>query len=202
MRIQGYHDRINHALAFAAKHHDQQVRRGTRSPYFTQPANVGLILTRYGCDDTTVIAGILHDVVEDSVREGHTREMLDRRIADKFGPEILDRTLEVTQRRVNDQGIELSLDERREDCLERLAGISETSRWVRAADTLHQAATLLADLQRTVEPASVWSRFVAGRQATVAWYRRVNDRLREVGFNAPITEELSEVVAALETWRD
>ena len=31
----GYSDRINHALAFAAKHHDQQVRKGTRLPYLT-----------------------------------------------------------------------------------------------------------------------------------------------------------------------
>ena len=37
MTITGYSDRINHALAFAAKHHDQQVRKGTRLPYLTQP---------------------------------------------------------------------------------------------------------------------------------------------------------------------
>src|SRR5688572_7634594 len=36
----GYSDRVNHALAFAAKYHDQQVRKGLRAPYFTQPANV------------------------------------------------------------------------------------------------------------------------------------------------------------------
>ena len=59
MTITGYSDRINHALAFAAKHHDQQVRKGTRLPYVTHPANVAVILTRYGQDDDTVIAGIL-----------------------------------------------------------------------------------------------------------------------------------------------
>ena len=31
----GYSDPINHAFAFAAKHHDQQVRKGTRYPYLT-----------------------------------------------------------------------------------------------------------------------------------------------------------------------
>ena len=61
----GYSDRINHAFAFAAKHHDQQVRKGTRLPYLTHPANVAVILTRYGCTEDTVVAGILHDVVED-----------------------------------------------------------------------------------------------------------------------------------------
>ena len=81
----GYSDRINHAFAFAAKHHDRQVRKGTRLPYLTHPANVAVILTRYGCEEDTVIAGILHDVVEDCVREGWTREMLEDRIASKFG---------------------------------------------------------------------------------------------------------------------
>ena len=56
MTITGYSDRINHALAFAAKHHDQQVRKGTRLPYLTHPANVAIILTRYNCDETTVVA--------------------------------------------------------------------------------------------------------------------------------------------------
>lgn len=66
----GYSDRINHALAFAAKHHDQLVRRGTRPPYFTQPANIAVILTRYGLDEASVTAGILLEVVEDYAREG------------------------------------------------------------------------------------------------------------------------------------
>ena len=63
--MHGYSDRINHAFAYAAKHHDRQVRKGTRLPYLTHPANVAVILTRYGQDEETVLAGILHDVIED-----------------------------------------------------------------------------------------------------------------------------------------
>src|SRR5690349_1255269 len=95
----GYSDRINHALAFAAKHHDVQVRKGTRLPYVTHPANVAVILARYDQDDETVVAGILHDVVEDCVRESYTREMLTERIGSKFGAEVLDTVLAVTKRR-------------------------------------------------------------------------------------------------------
>src|ERR1041385_4615873 len=95
----GYSDAINHAFAFAAKHHDRQVRKGTKLPYLTHPANVAVILTRYGCDDETVVAGILHDVVEDCVRDGYTREMLESRIADKFGDDVLETVLAVTSRK-------------------------------------------------------------------------------------------------------
>src|SRR3954463_4997092 len=105
--VRGYSDAINHAFAFAAKHHDQQVRKGTKLPYLTHPANVAVILTRYGRDEPTVVAGILHDVVEDCVRDGFTQEMLEQRIGDKFGSAVLDAVLAVTYRRQDEDGVDL-----------------------------------------------------------------------------------------------
>src|SRR5512138_1530259 len=200
MTITGYSDRINHALAFAAKHHDQQVRKGTRLPYLTHPANVAIILTRYERDDQTVVAGILHDVIEDCVREAYTRQMLEQRIGDKFGGDVLDTVLAVTQRRLDDDGVELSYDERRDDYLERLSLAGDAARWVCAADALHNAATLLADLRRTIDPDTVWRRFTANREDTARWYRRILDRLRSVEFQGDILRELEHVVVALEAW--
>jgi (p)ppGpp synthase/HD superfamily hydrolase len=202
MTIIGYSDRINHALAFAAKHHDQRVRRGTRPPYLTHPANVAIILTRYGRDDQTVVSGILHDVIEDCVREGYTRDMLEQRIADKFGLDVLDAVLAVTLRRLDDDGVELSHDDRRDDCLIRLEHASETARWVCAADTLHNACTVLTDVRRTIDPNSVWSRFTGGKDATIRWYRRVYDRLNDLGFSGEIMQELRQVVVDLDAWTD
>lgn len=196
----GYSDRINHALAFAAKHHDQRVRKGTRPPYLTHPANVAIILTRYGRDDHTVVGGILHDVIEDCVREGYTREMLEQRIADKFGVDVLDTVLAVTLRRLDDDGVELSHDDRREDYLARLEQANEAARWVCAADKLHNSGTILADVRRTIDPNSVWSRFTGGRDSTIRWYRRVYDRLKQLGFSGEIMHELEQVVLDLEAW--
>jgi (p)ppGpp synthase/HD superfamily hydrolase len=194
----GYSDRINHAFAFAAKHHDRQVRKGTRMPYLTHPANVALILSRYGQDEDTIIAGILHDVVEDCVREGWTRETLEERIASKFGESVLADVLAVTKRRLDDDGVELARDEVRDDYLGRLATATERARWICAADKVHNAGSMLADLRRTIDVESVWSRFSGGRETTLAWYRGVTNRLREVGFRAPIVDELESLVAAIE----
>lgn len=195
----GYSDRINHAFAFAAKHHDRQVRKGTRLPYLTHPANVALILTRYGRDEDTVIAGILHDVVEDCVREGWTREMLEDRIASKFGDDVLATVLAVTKRRTDDDGVELSREDIKADYLERLGSASEAAHWVCAADKVHNAGSLLADLRRTIDADTVWGRFNGGRDGTLQWYRGVRDRLTQVGFSAPILDELRELVDALES---
>lgn len=193
----GYSDRINHAFAFAAKHHDRQVRKGTRLPYLTHPANVAIILTRYGRDDETVMAGILHDVIEDCVREGWTREMLEERIAGKFGAAVLDAVLAVTKRRLDDDGIEFSREDAQADYLARLADAGEAARWVCAADKVHNAGATLADVRRTIDPDTVWSRFTGGREATLQWYRDVSARLRTVGFEAPIMAELDALIAEL-----
>src|SRR5947208_7192368 len=125
MTVTGYSDVVNHALAFAAKHHDRQVRKGTKLPYLTHPANVAVILTRYGRDNNTVVAGILHDVIEDCVRDGYTREMLEQRIGDKFGAEVLETVLAVTYRRHGDEWVELSGEERKSDYHERLSRAGE-----------------------------------------------------------------------------
>ena len=203
MSIRGYSDRINHAFAFAAKHHDQQYRKGThRLPYFTHPANVAVILTRYGCDEATVLAGILHDVVEDCVRDGFTREALADRIGSKFGDEVLETVLQVTERKRDENDVEFDWEERKADYLERLAQAGERARWVCAADKIHNGSSILADLKRTVDPDSVWRSFKAGREETIRWYRRVYDRLHEVGFDAPIMDELREVVEMLETYAE
>ena len=193
MTAAGYSDVVNHALAFAAKHHDRQVRKGTKLPYLTHPANVAIILARYGRDNDTVVAGILHDVVEDCVRDGHTREMLEQRIGDKFGAKVLETVLAITYRRHDDDGVELSGDERKTDYLERLATANEEARWVCAADKIHNASSIVADLRRTVDPETVWSRFGGGKLGTARWYRQVYDTLREVGFAAPIMTELDQV---------
>jgi hypothetical protein len=159
---------------------------------------VAVILTRYGRDEDTVVAGILHDVVEDCVREGWTREMLEDRIVSKFGPQVLESVLAVTKRKFDDDGVELSRDDIRADYLTRLASASDAARWICAADKVHNAGSILADLRRTIDPGNVWDRFGGGRDGSLQWYRDVYNRLREVGFDAPITNELAELVAELE----
>ena len=196
--VRGYSDPVNHAFAFAAKHHDRQVRKGTKLPYLTHPANVAVILARYGRDEQTVVAGILHDVVEDCVRDGYTQEMLEQRIGEKFGAGVLETVLAVTHRRVDDDGVELSSDDKKADYLARLETANEAALWVCAADKVHNANSILSDLRRTADPDSVWSRFNVGKSGTVKWYRDVLNRLREIGFDQPIVDELAAAVAELD----
>ena len=197
MAITGYSDRINHALAFAAKHHDRQVHRGTRQPYRTHAANVAIILTRYGCDDATVIAGILQDVVADCIDDRYSAEMLDQRIGQKFGSDVVESILSVTPRRSDASGVDLSNDERRQDLLDRVGDADDRAKWVLAADALHAVGATLANLRRTIDPDSVWTQLPLGREGTLEWYRAVCTTLRDSGFKEPIVAELSGAIDEL-----
>lgn len=191
--MNGYSDRLNHALAFAAKHHDQQVRRGTRAPYATQPANLAVILTRYGCDEDTVVAGILLDVVKDYAR-AYPADVLNNRIGEKFGGRVLEIALLATERRITDDGVERSAEDRRDHWLDRLGHASAEGRMLAAAEALHGAGTLLADLRRTVDASTVWTRAPGGRERALETYQRLCDRLSELDPRAPILDELRTVL--------
>lgn len=195
----GYSDRISHALAFAAKHHDQQVRRGTRLPYLTAAPNVAVILSRYDRDDDTVVSGVLRDVVQDYVRDGFSVEMLEARIGEKFGTPVLAALMGVVERRYDADGVEMSPEERRRDLVNRLAAADERGRWVIAAVVTHAAGTLLADLTRTSFPGTVWAHATdgAGRDGTMHWLQAVHQRLDAAGFTAPIMDELGALLSAL-----
>jgi GTP pyrophosphokinase len=73
--------RIRKALGFAAEAHKTQLRKGG-APYITHPAAVaGLLMHEFNADADTVLAGLLHDTVEDT---DVTLEDVER----EFGPQV------------------------------------------------------------------------------------------------------------------
>lgn len=54
------------ALEFAAVKHRNQVRKGTSIPYIVHPVHVAAILAKFHYDDELIMAGYLHDTVEDT----------------------------------------------------------------------------------------------------------------------------------------
>jgi len=85
--MHGYSDRINHALAFAAKHYGMVQGPERTMAYLAHPANIAIILARYGCEDLTVVAGILHRVLEEA--PPLERKELEAKVLEKFGPVVV-----------------------------------------------------------------------------------------------------------------
>ncbi len=60
-------EKVLKALKFASLAHQGQKRMDERkSPYISHPAGVGLILSKAGYPEDVIVAGILHDVIEDT----------------------------------------------------------------------------------------------------------------------------------------
>jgi (p)ppGpp synthase/HD superfamily hydrolase len=61
-----YSPKLYDAIELAARAHRCQVRKGTEIPYIVHPLAVASILIRANCPEHLVIAGILHDTLEDT----------------------------------------------------------------------------------------------------------------------------------------
>ena len=58
-------DALNRAYVFAMKNHGAQLR-ASGDPYYSHPVEVAGILTKFKLDSASIIAGLLHDTVEDT----------------------------------------------------------------------------------------------------------------------------------------
>lgn len=59
-------EKVFEAITFAVQAHHGQFRKGTSTPYIVHPISVGRILLESGCPEIVVVAGLLHDTVEDT----------------------------------------------------------------------------------------------------------------------------------------
>jgi (p)ppGpp synthase/HD superfamily hydrolase len=194
--MSGYSDRINHALAFAAKHQDRMVRQGLRPPYSTRAANLAVILARYGRDETSLVAAILTDVLADLVGQARGEDYQLQRISEKFGERALVLARSALPRTHDDDGVELSQRERRHDFLGRLASLERDALWIVAAAALHDAGTLASELARTLDPEAVWQRY-KGRATVLEWFENLLAAFSRAGFAEPVVSDLEQVVASL-----
>jgi (p)ppGpp synthase/HD superfamily hydrolase len=179
--------RFEEALAFAARLHREQVRKGSGVPYVAHLLATASLALEHGADEDEAIAALLHDAVEDQGGPAIRRE-----IERRFGPRVATIVDECSD---TDQDPKPPWRERKETYLAHLAGVSRAALLVTACDKLHNARSILADYDRLGE--DLWERFSGGREGTLWYYRSVVDVLAGV-FDAPVMDELRETVAQLE----
>jgi (p)ppGpp synthase/HD superfamily hydrolase len=183
-----YSDRYQAALILAARAHRAQERKGSDVPYIVHPVQVSVILLRHDFAEGVAIAGLLHDVVED-------QDVPLARIEADFGPEVAEMVAALTERK-REGGVQRPWEARKREALDRLSRASLGAVAVKAADVVHNARTLAADLRR--EGASVWRHYARGPDESMWYYRRVAEIVRgRLGIH-PLVNELDETIAALE----
>jgi guanosine-3',5'-bis(diphosphate) 3'-pyrophosphohydrolase len=161
MRTQWLSPRLESALRWSAVCHAGQTRKGSDVPYFEHAAAVAMILDRAGFDEDVVIAGLLHDVVED------TDATFDE-VATRFGPAVCETVRACSEVKHDEQGRKRPWIDRKRDHLAALAGANVAAWAVILADKLHNLTCIALDL---AEGRPVWNQFNADR-AQVLWYYR------------------------------
>lgn len=115
---------INQAIIFATNAHAGQVRKVSHSPFILHPLAVGCLLGDVGETEEIVVAGILHDTVED------TDSTLED-IREKFGENIATLVDGCSENK------NLSWKERKEHTIESLKTASDKVCIITCADKIH-----------------------------------------------------------------
>jgi (p)ppGpp synthase/HD superfamily hydrolase len=176
------------ALVLAARAHRSQMRKGSDIPYLVHPVHVSVLLIRYGFPDEVVLAGLLHDVVED-------QSVSPDRIEMGFGPAVAEMVDALTERKL-EGGRKRPWELRKREALDQLRTASTGAVAVKAADVLHNARSL-AHLLRC-EGAAAWTHYAGGPEQTVEYYRNVAALARERLGPHPLVEGVKGAIADLE----
>jgi (p)ppGpp synthase/HD superfamily hydrolase len=179
-------DVISRAIEFAASTHRHQVRKGTDLPYVSHPYAVAMLLARLGCAEAVVVAGLLHDTVED------TQTTL-AEIEGAFGSEVA----RIVQG-CSEPDKTLPWETRKAHTIAYLATADASVRLVSLADKLHNVLSMQAAQAQV--GVKVWERFKRGRDQQSWYYHALLDALRSgLGGEAErdLYERLREAVVAL-----
>ncbi len=187
-----YTIKIQKAIKFAAKTHDlyqKQTRKGKNIAYITHPLTVGIILSLAGASEDVIVAGILHDTVEDSIEEKKvTAEML----TERFGAEVAEIVLSVTE---SDKA--LSWDERKLEALDRICGYSHDSLLVKSADIISNMSETLDDYLRYGD--EVFSRFSVSKEKVIAHQLKAINAIAICWKKNPLAPDLYRIAKGLES---
>ena len=133
--------RIDHAVEVAKQAHKGQLRK-TGEPYIVHPLAVKKILEEWGMDEDTIIAGVLHDTVED------TDLTLDD-IRREFGESVaflVDGVTKLSNARTGMRDIDTYLPATKDNFLRLMIALGDDIRVliIKLADRLHNLRTLSA----------------------------------------------------------
>lgn len=176
-------ERFDDALTYARQLHAEQFRKGTATPYLAHLLAVAALVLEAGGDEDEAIAALLHDAVEDQGGAA-TRRQIELR----FGAAVATIVDGCTDA---DRTPKPPWRARKEAFLARLAEAPPAVLRVVAADKLHNATSILHDYRQTGE--ALWSRFTAGRDATLWYYQTVSATLSHRD-SSPLVERLAATV--------
>lgn len=154
--------RLNDAIRFATERHEGQTRKGTNIPYILHPLEVLQILSSMRADTELLIAGVLHDAVED------TDTTLEE-IRQRFGADVAELVAS------NSEDKSKTWEERKQHTIKMLKGASHRVKQLILADKLANLRSIAYDYRRI--GGRLWERFNAPAEKQAWYYGGIDDAL-------------------------
>lgn len=173
---------LDAATRMAVLGHASQVRKDDNSPYIVHPFMVALLLKDHGFRDEVVAAGLVHDLVEDTI---YTNED----IRHVLGDEVADLVAEVTH---NDS---LSWEDKKCTYIKTVRAASVEAKAIATADKIHNAESLLVSYER--EGPKLWTYFSAGREKKL-WFEKSMLSMLKDSWDHPLVTKYEELVKKMQ----
>ena len=169
-------NRVLKAIDFAVKAHEGQTRKGKEVSYIMHPLSVGLLLSSSGAEEDLVVAGVLHDTIEDTtVTYEDIKKIFGKRVADIVND-------------VTEQDKSLPWAQRKQLALEHVKDMNEDSVLVKTADVLHNMNDQLEDYKK--EGDVMFSKFNAGKEAQLNRYKNLVAEIKKRKIKNPLLSDL------------
>ena len=156
---------LNKAIIYAVEKHSGQLRKGTHIPYIVHPMEVMAILNEMRAGMTVMIAGVLHDTIED------TSATVDD-IINNFGEDVAELVASHTEDKSK------TWFQRKSAGLEHLREGSFELKCLVLADKLSNIRNMARDAR--IEGEEYWDRFNAPKEKQAWYYYGAADALKEL----------------------
>jgi myo-inositol-1(or 4)-monophosphatase len=164
-------DKIEKAMVFAYEKHKTQKRKTNNCPYFVHLMDVVSILYKNDIiDEDLIVAGFLHDVVEDIEHTGVTENELRK----EFGERVTYLVMSITERDKSKTWLE-----RKTESIEHLKTASKETKLLKCADKLSNIRDIYRDMEKYGEE-KTFSHFKVGKDTQQIYYRGVLEQISEI----------------------
>ena len=149
------------AIEFAARAHREHYRKGTKIPYVIHPISVAKILIEYDCSLELIVAGLLHDTVEDT-------SIILTDIRKAFGEKVAELVESTSEPNKSD-----TWENRKRHTIGQLKTAPMDVLILSCADKLDNIRSIKEDYERFGE--SVWKRFRRAKDSQRWYYSALAD---------------------------
>ena len=167
---------VDQATQYIARKHEGQYRRGLNVPYSTHLFGVARILKAANYEDDIVVAGLLHDVLEDT-------DATEEEVGELFGDNIL-----TLVKAVSEPDKSLNWEQRKQHMINQIKYLNEGALAIFLAEKIQNVRAIKYELSQLGE--STWNHFNAGKDMQYWYYANIIEQIKKYHPNAVLLPDL------------